>query len=68
MLISDFQLAGDDGDLEVQQVIEEQIMAGQGGNQLTTQEFEDRFFCAELKLVSMTLMLIVRDICEFDSC
>ena len=49
-------------------MIEEQIMAGQGGNQLTTQEFEDRFFCAELKLVSMTLMLIVRDLCEFDSC
>ena len=44
ILIFIFQLAGDDGDLEVQQVIEEQIMAGQGGNQLTTQEFEERFF------------------------
>ena len=44
ILIFSFQVAGDDGDLEVQQVIEEQIMAGQGGNQLTTQEFEERFF------------------------
>ena len=43
-MISDFQLAGDDGDLELQQVIEEQILAGQGDNQLTTQEFENRFF------------------------
>ena len=42
--IFSFQLAGDDGDFEVQQVIEEQIMAGQGDNQLTTQEFEERFF------------------------
>ena len=44
ILIFSFQVAGDDGDLEVQQVIEEQIMAGQGGNQLTSQEFEERFF------------------------
>ena len=44
ILIFSFQVAGDDGDLEVQQVIEEQIMAGQGGNQLNTQEFEERFF------------------------
>ena len=44
ILIFNFQLAGDDGDLEVQQVIEEQIMAGQGDNQLTSQEFENRFF------------------------
>ena len=39
-----FQLDGDDGNMELQQVIEEQILAGQGDNQLTTQEFEDRFF------------------------
>ena len=38
-----FQLIGDDGDVAVQRVIEEQLEAGQGAG-LTTQEFEDRFF------------------------
>ena len=38
------QLAGDDGDVELQGVIEQQLLAGQGDHQLTTQEFEQRFF------------------------
>ena len=38
------QLVGDDGNVELQQVIEEQIRAGQGENQMSSQEFENRFF------------------------
>ena len=43
MLSLNFQLVGDEGNMELQQVIEEQILAGHGAG-LTTQEFENRFF------------------------
>ena len=38
-----FQLEGDDGDVQLQQVMMEQIEAGQGPG-MSTQEFNDRFF------------------------
>ena len=38
-----FQLEGDDGDIELQQVIQQQMEAGQGPG-MTTQEFNDRMF------------------------
>lgn len=37
------QLSGDDGDVELQQVIQIQLEAGQGPG-LSTQEFENRMF------------------------
>ena len=38
-----FQLEGDDGDVQLQQVMVEEIEAGQGPG-MSTQEFNDRFF------------------------
>ena len=38
-----FQLEGDDGDVQLQQVIQQQIEAGQGPG-LSTQEFNARMF------------------------
>ena len=43
IFILHFQLEGDDGDVELQSVIEQQLEAGQGPG-LNTQEFNDRFF------------------------
>ena len=43
VLILVFQLAGDDGDVELQRVIQMQLEAGQGPG-LSTQEFEGRMF------------------------
>ena len=43
VLILIFQLAGDDGDAELQRVIQMQLENGQGPG-LTTQEFEERMF------------------------
>ena len=38
-----YKLTGDDANVEVQQVLEDQILMGQGP-QLDTQEFNERFF------------------------
>ena len=43
MLILIIQLAGDDGDVEIQRVIQMQLEAGQGPG-LSSQEFEERMF------------------------
>ena len=43
IFILELQLAGDDGDVELQQVIQIQLQAGQGPG-LSTQEFEERMF------------------------
>ena len=38
-----FKLTGDDANVDVQQVLEDQILMGQGP-QIATQEFNERFF------------------------
>ena len=42
-MISHFQLEGDDADAQLQAVIQEQILAGQGPG-MSTQEFNERMF------------------------
>ena len=42
-MIPHFQLEGDDAEVELQAVIEEQMEAGQGPG-MSTQEFNDRMF------------------------
>ena len=45
ILVFCFQLTGDDADVGLQQVLEDQIQVGQGyGPDLDTQEIENRFF------------------------
>ena len=45
ILVFCFQLTGDDADVGLQQVLEDQIQVGQGyGPGLNTQEIEDRLF------------------------